>query len=235
MIPYFIIDQINLGPVKLYTWGLFVGLGFSLGYILFYFLAKKTDLAPEKIMSLALALFVGAILGAKALAWALVSGGAMFMGGLLGAIIFGWLGVKLLKLDFWQIADLLVLPAALGIGIGRIGCALINDHQGAITSLVWGILWPDGIIRHPVAIYESLVGFGMLAVFWFLRKRLAQSGQLFLVFLASYSLIRFFLDFTRVASGSLADPRQGIFSISQWLAGIIFIISAVLFVYKRKC
>jgi phosphatidylglycerol:prolipoprotein diacylglycerol transferase len=188
----------------------------------------------------------------------------MFMGGLIGAIICGGIYIKIVKLNFWQIADLLVFPTLLGIGLGRIGCILINDHQGAITSLPWGILWPDGIVRHPVAIYESLTAFGLLVVFWALRKYFIYSssesckagrvekfnnqvldsaplrsnnkvGQLFLLFLFSYSALRFFLDFTREASGPLVDPRQGLFSISQWIAGVILLISFVLFVYKRKC
>ncbi|MEK7160914.1 MAG: prolipoprotein diacylglyceryl transferase family protein, partial [Patescibacteria group bacterium] len=141
MIPYFVIDQIILGPIKLYTWGLFVGLGFSAGYLCFYYLARKENLAPAKIAGLALAIFAGAMLGAKILAYVLAGGGAMFMGGLIGAIVCGVLYVLSVQLNFWRIADLLVLPTVLGIGLGRIGCILINDHQGAITSLPWGILW----------------------------------------------------------------------------------------------
>ena len=280
MLPYFVLDQINLGPIKLYAWGLFVGLGFSAGYLLFYYLAKREGFAPTKIAGLAMAIFVGAILGAKILAVAQLPGGffnninllfsqhsgAMFMGGFVGAILFGWLYVRWTKWpsfaeasegkNFWAIADLLVLPIALGIGVGRIGCALINDHQGAITTLPWGILWPDGVFRHPVGTYESLVGFGLFGIFWLLffsppqlRGRLrgggvnlknqhltpalssseerGKEGQPFLLFLISYSLIRFFLDFTRVSSGPLADPRWGILSASQWMAIVIFTVSAL--------
>ncbi len=248
MLPYFVLDQINLGPIKLYTWGLFVGLGFSAGYLLFYHLARREGLAPIKIAGLALAIFIGAILGAKALAVALASGGAMFMGGLAGAIICGWLYVLLVKLNLWSIADLLVLPTVLGIGIGRIGCILINDHQGAITNLPWAILWPDGVLRHPVGIYESLVGFGLFGIFWFLQKKIwspgfsqrqslpeggtpkLKTGSIFLLFLISYSIIRFLLDFTRVSSGPLADPRWGILSISQWLALLLLTFVLVLFI-----
>lgn len=263
MFPYFVIDQIALGPIKLYTWGLFVGLGFSAGYLWFYYLARKENLAPKKIAGLALAIFFGAILGAKILAWTLAGGGAMFMGGFVGAITCSWLYVLLVKLPFWRVADLLVLPILLGIAIGRIGCFLINDHQGASTNLPWGILWPDGIARHPVAAYEMLMALGLLAGFWFLQKYLLQnmgkkilpnppfikegtppfvkgrwggifgkSGKLFMLFLFSYSALRFLLDFTRVASGPLADPHWGVLSVSQWLAmGIIFVI---IFTYLAK-
>lgn len=235
MLPYFVLDQINIGPIKLYTWGLFVGLGFSAGYLLFYYLARRENLSPGKIIGLALAIFIGGILGAKGLAQIAAGSGAMFMGGLLGAILVGGIFVKISGLDFWRTADLLALPTLLGIGLGRIGCFLINDHQGAITGLPWGILWPDGVLRHPVAIYEFLAAFGLLAALWIFRKKINSSGQLFLIFLASYSFIRFFLDFARASTGLLADPRWGALSMSQWLAGVVFLISLVLLIYKRKC
>ena len=260
MLPYFILNQISLGPVKLYTWGLFVGLGFSVGYLCFYCLARKKGLAPAKIAGLALAIFAGAILGAKFLAYVAAGGGAAFMGGLVGAIICGVAYILFVRLDLWRIADLLVLPTLLGIGIGRLGCILINDHQGAPTSVPWGILWPDGILRHPVGIYESLVGFGLLAVFWFAKNKLlpersaersrgaeskadpstrfarsGNNGSLFLLFLLSYSAIRFFLEFTRASSGPLADPRWGALSVSQWLALGVILISFSLLVCRKKC
>ncbi|MDD2753702.1 MAG: prolipoprotein diacylglyceryl transferase [Candidatus Portnoybacteria bacterium] len=263
MIPYFVINQISLGPVKLYIWGLFAGLGFSVGYLLFYYLARKENLAPKKIAGLAVAIFFGAISGAWVLARLTAGGGAAFMGGLIGAILFGWAYMEKAKIPFWKTADLFVLPMALGIGIGRIGCILINDHQGAPTNLPWGILWPDGISRHPMGIYESLVGFGLLAVFWFLQKKIKNmslraersnsvdaavsrdrhapagltmtDGLFFLLFLISYSAIRFFLEFIRVSSGPLADPRWGILSVSQWIAVVIFSISLLLLIYKKKC
>jgi len=253
MIPYFVLNQFNLGPITLYAWGLFVGLGFSAGYLLLLYSAKQKNLALEKVVGLALAIFLGGALGSKILPVALLPGGffnninllfsqhsgSMFMGGLLGAILFVRGYIKLARLNFWEMVDLLVLPTALGIAIGRIGCILINDHQGAVTSLPWGILWPDGVLRHPVGVYEFLVGLALFGIFWWGKKglldRLENSGFLFLLFLMSCSVIRFLLDFTRESQGLLADPCWGIFSISQWVAVIIFVTSSALFIYKKKC
>jgi len=50
------------------------------------------------------------------------------------------------------------LPLALGIAIGRIGCYLagLDDFTyGTPTLLPWGHDFGDGILRHPVQLYEA--------------------------------------------------------------------------------
>ena len=102
----------------------------------------------------------------------------MLWGGILEAKLFGGFYVRWAKLGFWRMAELVAPAIALGIGLGRIGCFLINDHLGAPTNLPWGILWPDGISRHPVAMYESLVGFGLFAILMIIQKKLSLRAQL---------------------------------------------------------
>jgi phosphatidylglycerol---prolipoprotein diacylglyceryl transferase len=78
-------------------------------------------------------------------------------GGLAGAIV----GVELFK---WRTgmsgrtAALFALPIAVGIAIGRVGCFLagLEDFTyGTPTSLPWGHDFGDGILRHPVQLYEA--------------------------------------------------------------------------------
>ncbi|OGZ33908.1 MAG: hypothetical protein A3I88_03560 [Candidatus Portnoybacteria bacterium RIFCSPLOWO2_12_FULL_39_9] len=252
MLPYFIYDQITLGPITVYTWGFFVGLGFLAGWWLVLFQAKRKGLDSSRFFNLFIFILLGGLIGARLgyvlqfpryyffhpleifQAWA---GGLMFYGGLLGALLLGWLYLRLnfphrdvgslaSRISFWRIADLIAPAAALGISIGYIGCSLINDHQGALTALPWGILWPDGILRHPVAQYLVLNGLIMFFVLWFLRTRLKKPGQLFIISLFWYSLARFLLDFTRATDTYLADPHYWSLSISQWVSlGIILWIT----------
>jgi len=244
--PYFVFDHINIGPLRFYTWGFFVGAGFAAGYFLTLYRAKKNNIAPEKIAYLALAIFLGAVLGSRLLyflqtpqdffrdvsaLWHLNQGGAMFYGGLLGALFFGWLYLKIAKENFWKMSDLVAPAAALGTGIGRIGCALINDHAGALTTLPWAIQWPDGFLRHPVAIYLSLFGFLLFAFLLWYEKKARFSGQLFLLFLLVSSAGRFFLDFTRESQGYLADKYFWQLSASQWISILIFF--AALIIWQR--
>ena len=65
------------------------------------------------------------------------------------------------------------LPLAIGIAIGRIGCyyAGLDDFTyGTPTSLPWAHDFGDGILRHPVQLYES-VAMAVFAVVYVARVR----------------------------------------------------------------
>ncbi len=99
-------------------------------------------------------------------------------------------------------AALHALPVALGIAVGRIGCFLagMDDFTyGTATALPWGHDFGDGVSRHPVQIYESLlmVMFALLYL-WGLWRRvpLALSNGIAL-FVLYYGIERFFLEFLK--------------------------------------
>jgi phosphatidylglycerol:prolipoprotein diacylglycerol transferase len=62
--------------------------------------------------------------------------------------------------------------AALGYGIGRIGCLLSGDGDyGIPTSLPWGMSFPNGLVPtvervHPTPIYEFIVACGIAWWLW---------------------------------------------------------------------
>ena len=68
--------------------------------------------------------------------------------------------------------------AALGYGIGRIGCLLSGDGDyGIPTSLPWGMSFPNGLVPtvervHPTPIYEFIVA---CAIAWWLWRMGATS------------------------------------------------------------
>jgi phosphatidylglycerol---prolipoprotein diacylglyceryl transferase len=94
-------------------------------------------------------------------------------GGIVGAII----AVELYK----RIAGIgartgarFALPLAVGVAVGRIGCFLsgMDDFtHGTPTSLPLGHDFGDGIMRHPVQLYESATMFVFAAVYvWRVRR-----------------------------------------------------------------
>lgn len=243
--PYFSLSQISLGPITIYTWGCFLALAFIIGYYFFLRQAIQQDIQEKKVFLLTIFIFLGGVLGAR-LGYILQfpsqiqeffkfnAGGLSFYGGFLGALIACWLYIKKANLNFWQIADILSPILVLGILITRIGCSLINDHQGAITSLSWAIEWPDGTFRHPAAEYLALNALIIFFVLYWLKNKFKKSGQLFIFFLIYYSASRFLLDFTRVSSGPLADPNYGGLFVSQWIGLSILILTFIYIVLRYK-
>ena len=64
----------------------------------------------------------------------------------------------------------LAAPLAAGVAVGRIGCFLgdLDDFTyGTPTDLPWGVDFGDGILRHPVQLYEN--GAMLLFLIWYLR------------------------------------------------------------------
>jgi len=239
MIPFLKFDKIQIGPVAIYVWGLFLVLGILFAFFYSLKSAKRKNIDTNIIIDAFFWLLVGLIIGARLghifqsadyyfqnpidilKVW---KGGMAFHGGLIGlliaGIIFAWTK-KVSREMFFRVADIIALPAPLGITIGRIGCSLINDHQGTQTGLPWGIIWPNGIVRHPVAEYLIITNILIFLIlrYFYTKPNLAQKpGRLFWNFLFLYSISRFFLDFTRSVGTPLSDPRYFNLSTAQWLS-----------------
>jgi len=249
MIPYWVYDKITFGPITIYTWGLMIGLAFIVGLILALKEAKRKGVDSDKVINLAILVLIGSFLGARLVyifqyldyylanpldIFKVWQGGIVFYGGLGGAFLFGWLYIKKSKLSFWKIADVVAPAVAIGIFIGRIGCSLINDHMGAVTTLPWGIQYIDGTLRHPVAEYLSLNGLILFLFLWAIRKKIKQVGMLFLIFLLWYGATRFFLDFTRCSDLAGCDLRWWGMTISQHISVILIVVVVVIVRLKRK-
>ena len=70
---------------------------------------------------------------------------------------------------------------------------LAGPGFGALTRVPWAIT-QFSMRRHPVQIYEMLVGIGVLAVWWRVRAYRVFPGQLFLIAAILYRGGRLFLD-----------------------------------------
>ncbi|MCR3921674.1 MAG: prolipoprotein diacylglyceryl transferase, partial [Firmicutes bacterium] len=115
---------------------------------------------------------------------------------------------------FLKLADSFVLGFAIGYAIGRIGC----DIYGNVTSVPWAVT-VDGVTRHPVQLYSALAGYliFILLVEW--SKKQHFSGEIFLLFVTSYSVYRFVIEFFR----STAFSNAQYLSIITAAGGILFL------------
>ncbi|CCD86546.1 conserved membrane protein of unknown function [Bradyrhizobium sp. ORS 285] len=120
-----------------------------------------------------------------------------------GALAGGIVAVELYK---WRHGIALrtgarfALPLAVGIAVGRIGCYLagLDDFTyGTPTTLPWGHDFGDGVLRHPVQLYESLAmaAFAALYIVAVKRRNEAIITNGFYLALLVYGLQRFVWEF----------------------------------------
>ncbi|QDP22940.1 prolipoprotein diacylglyceryl transferase [Bradyrhizobium cosmicum] len=154
---------------------------------------------------------VGAYLFGSANLW--LSGQAGIARSVEGALAGGIAAIELYK---WSAGIQLrtgarfALPLALGIAIGRFGCylaGLADFTYGTPTSLPWSHDFGDGVLRHPVQLYES-AAMGLFALFYVLavlnRNAFAITNGFYL-FLLYYGAQRFLWEFLK-PYGALIGP-----------------------------
>jgi phosphatidylglycerol---prolipoprotein diacylglyceryl transferase len=175
--------------------------------------------AAQRIESLgaayALALVGGAVIGGFGAGtlnlW--LSGipgiGRSIVGALAGAIaaieIFkAYRGVK-------TSTGLIFVPAfATSVGVGRIGCylsGLPDNTYGIATSLPWGHDFGDGVLRHPVQLYESflMLAFLCVALLLLARRQAFFMHNGFYILVLFYGAQRFLWEFLK-PYGTLTGP-----------------------------
>ena len=107
-----------------------------------------------------------------------------------------------------RMLDLAAPAAALGYGIGRIGCLLSGDGDyGVNTTLPWGVHMarnalvppnpPDALVQ-PTPIYELLFSLVVFWILWQLGKRSRPVGWLTGVYLVLSGIGRFLVEFVRI-------------------------------------
>ncbi|RZJ13021.1 MAG: diacylglyceryl transferase [Rubrivivax sp.] len=157
------------------------------------------------------------------------SGTLMFPGqSIVGGLLGGLIGVELAKKLTGQTrstGDAMVLPIAIGLCIGRVGCFLAGLHDdtyGLPTSMPWGVDFGDGTPRHPTQLYEIAV---VVALGVTLRRaRFATQGFSFKLFLSAYLLWRFFIEFLKPVPVAYPFGLSGI----QWICLIALAVYAPL-------
>jgi phosphatidylglycerol:prolipoprotein diacylglycerol transferase len=107
-----------------------------------------------------------------------------------------------------RMLDLAVPAAALGYGIGRIGCLLAGDGDyGINTTLPWGVHMaknalvpptPPTALVQPTPIYELLFSLAVFWILWQLGKHAKPVGWLTGLYLVLSGIGRFLVEFVRV-------------------------------------
>lgn len=135
-----------------------------------------------------------------------------------------------------HLADIAVPALLISQAIGRVGDVINGEHFGSASDLPWAVVYshPDspGFGRaptHPAVAYELLMDLALLAVLWPLRKRLRPQGMFFALYLATYSVGRFFLSFLREEFNDYGGLNE-----AQIIALVVMAITIPLLVFKAR-
>jgi phosphatidylglycerol:prolipoprotein diacylglycerol transferase len=191
-------------------------LGMFIGFRYFLQLrrSKGDQIASNQRVSIIIGAIFGALIGSR-LVGGLEDPEKMMKAGnillhfytnktVVGGFLGGLAGVELAKKligEKQSSGDLFTYPMILALIIGRIGCFGMGIHEetyGTETGFITGMNLGDGILRHPVALYEIC----FLVLLWTglvqLEKRLMLAqGSRFKIFMIAYLAFRFLLDFIK--------------------------------------
>ena len=157
---------LELGPVKIYSFGLMMGISFIIANILLTKEFKRKKIDPDLASNITLIALIAGVAGSKILyllenfkeflanpfGMAFSPGGLTFYGGFILATASIYFYAKKKGIKFIQIADAVAPALLLAYGIARIGCHLAGDGDyGYPTNLPWATDYSKGTYPPSVA------------------------------------------------------------------------------------
>ena len=250
----------EMGPFQVRYYGLFYALGFLIAYFIISYLANRRELPITKddASDYLVYVIVGIVGGARLFyvifynfafymqhpleIIALWHGGLSFHGGFIGAITATILFCRRKKINFYDFADIVVVPVALALALGRIGNFINGELYGRLTDVAWCVDYsknmfiqglPEGC-RHPSQIYESIKNLLIFSVLWKIKDKKLPNGFMFWAFVALYGLLRTLVEYFRQPDEQVGYIF-GYFTMGQLLSFPLFLIGAyMMFRLKLK-
>jgi len=236
MIPF-----LHLGPLQVPTYGLMIAVAMVAAYYVLRADMARRGLAPKDSSTAELFIAVPCLVGiagakiyhvletpqelfADPVGQLLSRYGLAWFGGLIGGFAAWVLLARWKKIPLLDSFDAGSAAAAVGYGVGRIGCLLSGDGDyGVPTSLPWGMSFPNGLVPttqtcvqqgwpsdcrvHPTPIYELIVACAIAWVLWRLGARqltarrgagVQAPGSVFAAYLVLTGVARFLVEFIRI-------------------------------------
>ncbi|ADU31814.1 prolipoprotein diacylglyceryl transferase [Evansella cellulosilytica] len=245
----------ELGPLTVYWYGLLIGVGAALAYLLANHEAKKRGFPKDMFADLLIFAVPAAIVGARLYyvifrwehyahdpikAFAIWEGGLAIHGALIGAVVVAVIFAKKRGYSFWKIADIAAPSILLGQAIGRWGNFMNQEVYGGEVSRAFleNLMLPEFIINqmyingayyHPTFLYESLWNLLGVAFLLYLRRVNLRRGEMFITYAIWYSVGRGVIEMIRTDNLLFFGIRTAVVvSIITIIGGIILAI------YRRQ-
>ncbi len=215
--------EISFGSNKLPLHAITEIAAFFVGYRYFSFLRKRQGdaIKSENRLWILIGAIFGALVGSRLVGalenpqallkaeniWLYIYSNKTVLGGFLG----GLFGVEIIKKVIGEkhsSGDLFTYPIILALIIGRVGCfsmGVFEETYGTITNFFTGMNLGDGLLRHPVSLYEIV----FLSLLWFTllqvqKKYTLANGARFKIFMIAYCGYRFSQEFIKPSYPVLA-------------------------------
>ena len=247
---FFLINR--FGPVKIRSYGVMLLVGFVAGIIYASRVGPQRGLKLSTIIDLVLLELISAIVGARVMFVALMykdyvqnpstvldvwRGGLSFHGGLLGAVIATLIFSKVRKVRFTVLADILTPAIPIGYALTRIGCLLNGCCHGGPTDLPWGIIQPDSGYTcplEPTQLYASAGSLVLFAILYWAWPRMHRPGQLFPLYMFTYSILRFLCEYTRRGFSAEVSGVVSALTVAQFACIFIALAGLVWFLILQR-
>ena len=246
---------IDIGPIPVHAYGLLL----AIGVLVAAWIAERRWVARgfdgKTFSDMAVWIVVGGVVGARVYhvisdyqlftddwlrAFQIWKGGLSIWGVLAGGAIAVVIMTRIKHVETLVLFDC-IAPALLAAqAIGRWGNYFNQELFGGPTDLPWAIEIspanrPPGYLDvttfHPTFLYESLYCLFLLGVvLWVERRFRLRKGQMFVLYLATYTFGRFFFENMRI------DPANEIFGVrlNAWVSAIVCILSIAWFVWLGR-
>ena len=179
-------------------------------------------------------------------------GGLAIYGAVIGAFLTLFIFCKLKKRNPFQLGDCGVQGLVLGQAIGRWGNFFGREVFGEYTNNLFAMRIPIDAVRdpsdittnisshipeganyiqvHPTFLYESALNFALFFLMVWYHKRKKFNGEICLLYLGGYGIIRFFVEGIRTDQLKFAGTD---IAVSQMLGISLFVLSLVLEIIIR--
>lgn len=223
----------SIGKWPVSSFGVFLTLGFLIGFFLVWRLSRAWDLDEEKVLDLTLLTFLGGLVGARI--YFVLEHLPIFISNILrivlinkypgfsfwGAFLGGWLTLSFLskakRQDFWLLGDIAAVGFLGSLVLVDLGCFLGGCQVGVRSNFLAvnmvGILGK----RFPTQALEAIIFGFVLLKLWSEASRFHLRGKILSLALIYIGLIKFLMMFLKQKSDE-----------GQFLSVVLFLLGMVI-------
>ncbi len=258
-----ILIKIPIINLTIHTYGFLLATGFVIAIIYCMRMGKKENIDSKVMIDLIFWSIVVGLIGSKLFLLVtelkiylqdpkklllLIRSAGTFYGGLIFGFLFAMWFIKKKKLPFGKLADILGPAVALAHFFGRLGCFSAGCCWGRACSQFPGVVFsnkdlqtgvPTGTLLYPTQLIEAILNLLNFFVLFLLYKKRKFAGQIFIIYIFNYSLIRFSIEYFRgdldrgYIFGAVTHPFTSL-SVPQLISVIGIILALIIYRIASK-